>query len=142
MFSRGAEPGETAVETATLAMRLDLASGEMRGTVKRGSFTGAELADLPLPRLLELLADCRITDPESVPLLEAWLDRTQPEWRMDEPPMDRAAALALLGLQEGADETEIRAAHRRAMRQAHPDAGGDDNLAARLNAARDLLLGG
>jgi len=144
-FSRNAGAGETAVDTATLEMRLDLATGEMRGRVRRGAFDGQSLADLGLPQLLELLADCRAADPDSVPLLEAWLDRVAPEWRVPEPAMeptmDRATALALLGLAEGAGEGDIRAAHRRAMRTAHPDAGGDDNLAARLNAARDLLLG-
>lgn len=139
-FSRNAGPGETAVDTATLEMRLDLASGEMRGTVRRGVFAGQSLADLALPRLLELLADCRAEDPDSVPLLEAWLDRVAPEWRVREPEMDRAAALAVLGLVEGASEVDIRAAHRRAMREAHPDAGGDAAQAARLNAARDFLL--
>lgn len=141
VFSRNAGEGETAVDTATLEMRLDLATGEMRGMVRRGPFSGQSLADLPLPRLLELLADCRMQDPDSVPLLEAWLDRVAPEWRVPEPPLDRAAALALLGLREGATGAEIRGAHRRAMRHAHPDAGGDAGLAARLNAARDLLLG-
>lgn len=141
VFSRGAAEGETAVDTATLDMRLDLASGEMRGRVKRGPFAGQSLADMPLPRLLELLADCQAEDPDSVPLLEAWLDRVAPEWRVPAAPMDRAAALAVLGLVEGASEVDIRAAHRRAMRQAHPDAGGDAALAARLNAARDFLLG-
>ncbi len=140
-FSQGAAAGETAVDTATLEMRLDLASGEMRGRVKRGVFAGQSLADLALPRLLELLADCRADDPDSVPLLEAWLDRVAPEWRVPEPPLDRAAALELLGLVEGASEADIRAAHRRAMRAAHPDTGGDAALAARLNAARDFLLG-
>lgn len=141
VFSRGAADGETAVDTATLEMRLDLASGAMRGRVKRGVFEGRSLAELELPRLLELLADCRAADPDSVPLLEAWLDRVAPEWRVPEAPLDRTAALTVLGLSEGASEVDIRAAHRRAMREAHPDAGGDDNLAARLNAARDLLLG-
>ena len=141
VFSRVAAEGETAVDTATLEMRLDLASGEMRGRVKRGPFTGQSLAALTLPRLLELLADCQAEDPESVPLLEAWLDRVMPDWRQPAPPMDRAAALELLGLVEGASAVDIRAAHRRAMRQAHPDAGGDGALAARLNAARDFLLG-
>jgi hypothetical protein len=143
LFQGAGAEGETAVDTATLEMRLDLASGEMRGRVRRGAFAGQELAAMPLPRLLELLEDCRIEDPESVPLLEAWLDRVSPEWRdAAAPALDRAAALALLGLREGASEEDIRAAYRRAMRAAHPDAGGDAVLAARLNAARDLLLGG
>ena len=55
--------------------------------------------------------------------------------------MDRAEALAILGLAEGASPGEIRAAHRRLMLAAHPDHGGSDWLAARVNQARDHLLG-
>jgi DnaJ family protein C protein 19 len=49
-------------------------------------------------------------------------------------------AWQVLGLQPGADSDTIRAAHRRLMRGAHPDGGGSDWLAARINQARDLLL--
>ena len=54
--------------------------------------------------------------------------------------MTRAEALAVLGLADGATEAEIRAAHRRLMLAAHPDMGGSDWLASRLNEARDVLL--
>jgi curved DNA-binding protein CbpA len=47
----------------------------------------------------------------------------------------------VLGLPAGATETQIREAHRRLMRGAHPDHGGSDWLAARINHARDILLG-
>jgi DnaJ-domain-containing protein 1 len=82
-----------------------------------------------------------------VALLEAWLDRTDPAWREEPPPapaagpMTRAEALAVLGLAEGASEADIRAAHRRLMQSAHPDRGGSDWLAARINEARAVLLG-
>ncbi|WP_424814081.1 hypothetical protein [Roseococcus sp. YIM B11640] len=146
-FSRPA--GTSDVETATLAMRLDHETGIMSGTVTRGRFAGRELATLHLPELLELLEDCRQADPDSVPLLEAWLDRAQPEWREEAPPppaspggpMTRAEALEVLGLHEGATEADIRAAHRRLMQAAHPDRGGSEWLAARINAARDVLTG-
>ena len=46
----------------------------------------------------------------------------------------------MLGLRPGATEAEIRAAHHRLMRTAHPDSGGSDWLATRINQARDVLL--
>ena len=144
--------GESRVETATLEMRLDHATGAMSGRVRSGPAAGRALAELPLPELLALLAACRGGDSDSVPLLEAWLDRADPDWRQREGaddaagrdgpsgPMNRAEALAVLGLAEGASEAEIRAAHRRLMRTNHPDSGGSDWLASRINEARDALL--
>ena len=55
--------------------------------------------------------------------------------------MSRAEALEVLGLDEGATEAEIRAAWLRLMRAAHPDGGGSDWLATRVNQAKDVLLG-
>lgn len=156
-FSRGgtASPGGASdVETSHLEMGLDHDSGRMWGKVRAGQFAGHELADLDLPRLLDLMAELAARDPEGLPLLEAWLDRAHPDWREatagSRPPpggratgpMSRAEALSVLGLGEGAQEAEIRAAHRRLMRAAHPDQGGSDWLASRLNEARDTLLGG
>jgi hypothetical protein len=135
------------VETAFLSMTLHHDSGRMTGSVKAGQFAGRELATLTLPELLTLLQECQVSDIDSVALLEAWLDRAHPDWRA-EPAADprsgamtRAEALEILGLAEGADEDAIRAAHRRLMRSAHPDQGGSAWLAARINAARDFLLG-
>ena len=54
--------------------------------------------------------------------------------------MTREEAYAVLGLNPGASEFEIRAAHRRLMRAAHPDSGGSVWLATRINQARDTLL--
>ncbi|MGX9965482.1 hypothetical protein ACVFYP_19295 [Roseomonas sp. F4] len=149
-FARGgaASAGQASdVETAHLAMTLDHDTGRMTGRVKAGRMAGADLADLDLPALLALLAELAALDPEGVPLLEAWLDRGHPEWRLHAAhapasggPMTRAEALEVLGLAEGATEQAIRAAHRRLMRAAHPDQGGSDWLASRLNAARDTLL--
>jgi hypothetical protein len=135
------------VETAFLNMTLDHDSGRMTGSVKAGQFAGRDLAALNLPELLLLLEECQIADIDSVALLEAWLDRAHPDWRSEpaaEPrstAITREEALDILGLKEGADEDAIRAAHRRLMKTAHPDQGGSAWLAARINAARDFLLG-
>jgi len=51
-------------------------------------------------------------------------------------------ARAVLGVGAEAGTEEIQAAYLRLMKRAHPDQGGSTGLAARLNAARDRLLGG
>ena len=55
--------------------------------------------------------------------------------------MSRAEALDILGLEEGASETDIETAYKALIVKNHPDQGGTDWLAARLNEARDILLG-
>jgi hypothetical protein len=56
-------------------------------------------------------------------------------------PIDEIGARQLLGVGLDASADDIVAAHRRLIAEAHPDRGGaDPELAARLNAARDLLL--
>ena len=54
--------------------------------------------------------------------------------------MTRAEALEILGLEEAATDDEIEAAYKALIVKNHPDQGGSDWLAARLNEARDFLL--
>lgn len=54
--------------------------------------------------------------------------------------MDDAEARSLLGVGSEATDAQVNAAWRRLMARAHPDQGGTEGLAARLNAARDRLL--
>ena len=51
-----------------------------------------------------------------------------------------AEARALLGVPADATPAQINAAWKRLMGRAHPDQGGTEGLASRLNAARDRLL--
>jgi DnaJ domain len=126
--------------------------------VLRGRYAGRSLASLGLAELLDLITDCQRDDPRSVPLIETYLDRRQPDWRdhaaggpqgADQSAaspaagtMDEATAWSILGLAPGASEVEIKAAHRRLMTKLHPDHGGSGYLAAQLNQAKDLLLRG
>jgi hypothetical protein len=81
------------------------------------------------------------------PLVWSWMGSARgvappPRMRADSGgAMSRAEAYAVLGLRQGAPEIDVRAAHKRLMRAAHPDSGGSDWLAARINQARDVLLG-
>ena len=147
--SPGPTPGQTSeVETEFLRMDLNHDTGEMDGAVLRGRYEGRALRELGLSDLLALLDECR-TDRQSAALLEAYLDRVHEEWRerRGTPPrassdgMTEHEARAVLGIGPDATREEIVKAHRRLMQRLHPDRGGSDYLAAKLNAAKDLLLG-
>ncbi len=155
-WGRGSAPSQgkvSSVRTAWLEMELDHDSGDMRGTILQGEHAGQRLDQLDREALMAFYTQAASDDVESKRLLEAYFDRTLgPDWNVgaqaNEPPperattgMTRAEALKVLGLQDGAGEDEIRAAHRRLMLQNHPDRGGTDYLASKINEAKDFLLG-
>lgn len=55
--------------------------------------------------------------------------------------MTREEAALILGVVPDASVEAIRAAHRTLITKNHPDKGGNDYLAAKINQARDVLLG-
>jgi hypothetical protein len=161
--AQGPTPGGASeVDTGWLKMELDHDSGNMRGTVERGSFAGRGLAGMSLEELLELREELS-SDGDSVRVLDSYLDRIHgPAWRGGEeeaanqdrggygsghggPPRGSGAmteneAFEVLGLERGATADEIKDAHRRLMGKLHPDRGGSTYLAAKLNQAKDFLL--
>jgi DnaJ-class molecular chaperone len=54
--------------------------------------------------------------------------------------MSQEEAYQILGLEAGAKSEEIIRAHRTLMKRIHPDQGGTNYLAARVNEAKDTLL--
>ncbi|HVO13758.1 MAG TPA: DnaJ domain-containing protein [Alphaproteobacteria bacterium] len=163
---QASDDGRSSVDTAYLRMTLDHGSGAMDGTVLKGAFQGRALSSLSREALLALLDECRVEDPPSARVLEAYLDRVEPSWRQGEagaeqtagasgrqqggksgspPPgrnrMSRQEALELLGLEKGATPEQIKEAHRRLMNKNHPDKGGSTYLAAKINEAKEVLLG-
>src|SRR5487761_1284545 len=144
------------VTMAFLRMSLDRDTGAMSGSVLRGQFAGMRVEELSRGDLLALLRECRAADEEGARLLEAYLDRLHPEWREDlggasgragsgqggggpaSGDLTGEEGYAILGLARGATPAEIKEAHRRLMIKLHPDHGGSDYLATKINRARDL----
>ena len=140
------------VRSAFIEMELDHDTGAMTGRVLAGRYQGVTLDSLDLPALTGLLAEI---DDESGALLIAYLERRHPGWREHadggaaagqfQPPssykMTTEEAQQILGVAPGATTEDISRAHRSLMKKLHPDQGGSTYLAARVNAAKDVLLG-
>lgn len=146
-------PDTSHVRSKYLHMTLDHDSGEMDGEVLQGDLQGRRLSQLGLSDLLMLLDKYRADDSDSAALLQAFLDRYHGGWEHEGErarqqtnagggaSMTREEAGQILGISAAASREEIVEAHRRLMQKLHPDRGGSDYLAAKINQAKDLLLG-
>jgi hypothetical protein len=149
----GPRPGQASeVETDYLRMHLDHETGELAGTVRRGRFQGRHLGELSREELIELWHECRLEDSQAAKLLETYLDRLTPDWREASSgggnasaragdAMTREEAYAVLGLAAGVGEAEISDAYQRLITKIRSDRGGSTYLAAKINRAREVLLG-
>ena len=143
-------PGQKSqVETLYLRVELDHDTGEMDGEVVVGRFQGRHLGELEQEDLELLLDECRDADEEGARLLDAYLARRFSGHQQQEssgagapsqPDMTVKEAYDVLGLAAGATKSEIKNAHRRLMKKFHPDQGGSDYFAVRLNRAKEILL--
>jgi len=160
--ARGPTPGQgSEVRTRFVVMQLNHDTGVMDGVVREGPFAGRQLSALSLDEAIALYRAAAAEDEASGQVLlaylermhgDAWRDRAGAEGgahsggsRGGGTPkggrMDAAEAREILGLGERATAEEIKQAHRRLMKQFHPDHGGSDYLAARINEAKEVLLG-
>lgn len=160
--AKGPSSGQTSqIDTLFLRMTLDHDTGDMEGEVRKGNFAGKSLSDLKLGELIELWRQCAQEDESSRTVLESYLDRAQPEWRdvvgegaqqsgeqrtgnPDSPwtrdGMSAEEAREILGVSSDASDSDIEGAYRTEMKRAHPDQGGSDWMAAKVNQAKDVLL--
>jgi len=159
--------GGPVFRTRFLQIGIDLDSGMPDGEVVCGRFAGRRLSELSPDQLNALLSEAS-SDPDSAGILtDIILNRRETGRRGSErtgsggehgrgghdgahgaagakrssTAMDVEEACRILGIAPGVGKTEILAAHRRLMKLVHPDKGGSDYFASKLNEARDLLLG-
>ena len=138
------------VETGILRMQLDHDSGDLQGEVLMGSFQGWRLSEMDKSQLKQLRSYCASEDGDSLQLLDSYLQQRFPgethfensqRTASTSATLNRSEALAILGLDENASDDDIQEAHRKLMQKLHPDRGGSDYLAAKINQAKDFLLG-
>jgi hypothetical protein len=151
-------PGQKShIRTERLEMELDHDSGHMEGECLSGRFAGRKLSTLSDREAMELLAELHQDGAPEAAVMEAYLDWRLPGWRDQESERTQQAgagrrrargnrmsaeeAYAVLGIGPGASDEDIRQAHRRLMMKMHPDQGGSTYLAARINEAKEVLLG-
>ncbi|MGH8646165.1 MAG: DnaJ domain-containing protein [Gammaproteobacteria bacterium] len=147
------DPHRSTVDARYVRMWLEHGSGEIDGEVLAGPFAGKRLSALDLADLVNIYRHCRANDADSAALLQSYLERVYgEEWkttastdagRESQPgraSMTPEEAYAVLALAPGASKVQIIAAHRRLILRLHPDRGGSDYLAAKINQAKDLLL--
>jgi hypothetical protein len=155
--ARGPSGGQQSeVRTRFVLMRLDHDTGDMDGEVLQGPFAGRNLSELTRDDVVSLWRDAA-SDPQSVSVLEAYLDRVHGDaWDrggarprgsggQDKRPgqggaMTMEEAYNILGLDTDATEAEIKRSHKELMKKVHPDHGGSDYLASKINEAKELLL--
>lgn len=144
-------PGISTVSTRLLQMSLNHATGKLSGSVLTGEFMGRLLDDLGKAELDRLLEWCVNNDTDSARLLESYLinrfggpsarnssansgsaGRSSGDMSVEE-------ALQVLGLTGTPTKDEITRAYRKVMQQLHPDRGGSEYFAAKVNQAREVL---
>lgn len=137
--------GVASFRTDHLDVQIHVQQARITGVVIKGRHAGKAVETLTDRELAELEEDYKTLDRKSQYLIRLLRQRGSPGNKSHSPPPPfsnpaRDEALQILGLQGRPDREEIIAAHRRLIQKLHPDRGGSDFLAARVNQAKDVLL--
>jgi outer membrane PBP1 activator LpoA protein len=127
---------------------INFASGQISGEIITGDLEGKRLNELSTDEIKTLSQQLKETDKESFVLLQAYLLRsgsTEEQATNNFKPdsyneISEAEAYEVLGISAESTQEEVIKAHKRLMQRLHPDRGGSDYLAAKINAAKDLLI--
>lgn len=137
--------GIASFKTEHLDVKVHIQQAQVTGHVIKGEFEGRAVEELTDDELKQLEAAYKDRDMKSHYIICMIRKRGQ-RGRHEQaapPPFsqpERDEALLILGLKGRPDRDTIIAAHRRLIQKLHPDRGGSDFLAARVNQAKDILL--
>lgn len=137
--------GVAPFKTQFLDVKIVLQRGTLTGSIIKGPHAGKAIETLDDKELAELEAYYKDLDVKSYCIIKyarrAFTGKTHSQQQapsFGDPSRDEA--LQILGLSGSPTKEEIINAHRRLINRLHPDRGGSDFLAARVNQARDTLL--
>lgn len=137
--------GVAPFKTEHLDVKVAIQHGAISGTIIKGPHIGESIESLKDDELAELEAYYKDRDVKSYYLIK--FARRAPSGKAQNQQQaptfgdpSREEALQILGLSGSPTKEEIINAHRRLINRLHPDRGGSDFLAARVNQARDTLL--
>jgi DnaJ-domain-containing protein 1 len=153
------------LRTRFLNIELESGTDRLDGIVIQGRFEGRRLSGLSQDELAVLMHETS-ADPDSAAIVTSIVLQFREHHRHSEggteagtgsrgrragargnrgsgrrrTAMSTEEAFSVLGVAPGAGDAEILAAHRKLMKMVHPDKGGSDYLASKINEARDLLI--
>ncbi|MAH73944.1 MAG: molecular chaperone DnaJ [Cellvibrionales bacterium TMED49] len=148
---RGFRSSPSHIRTEYIDAEINFYTKIMDGEVLSGDYGGRKLSTLTNDELNSLSDWLKRKDRESFILLNTYMMKmgksagsknfSQDQTNNSFSQMSKKDALQILGLNESTTNDEIVKAHKRLVQRLHPDRGGSDYLAAKINAAKDRLLG-
>lgn len=148
-------PKDPTITSSFIKIVIAPENKEIAGEVLKGLKAGQTLNALSVRDLNELLKLYAKKDKESEQILISYLDSNRENWRAEmtgyyesavqssglSGKMTKRKAIEILGLSSHPTEEEVKTNHRQLMKRFHPDYGGSPFLAAKINTAKDCLLG-
>ncbi len=140
-------------ESEWLRLEFHIAYRRLDGVVLKGDFEGKRLSQMRDEDLGLLLQCLRQNDRKGALLLQSYLMQTRMRGEANQRTegeeqafarsqgMTTAEALLILGVTENASKEEITKAYKILMQRLHPDRGGSNYLAEKINLAKKTLLG-
>ena len=137
--------------TDNIFVEVNFSNQKIDGEVLKGDLSGRRLSDLTPQELTALADGLHAQDRESYLLLQAYMlraglggpqhnDSSDDNSQQNFGELSENEALEILGLKPGTSDADVISSHRRLIQRLHPDRGGSDYLAAKINAAKDKLI--